>query len=44
MTFAESRETEHFELIKIKDNEIDVLKKENSKLKKTIKAKEKEIE
>ena len=44
MTFAESRETEHFELIKVKEQEVSVLKKDLEKLKKSIKQKEQEIE
>jgi hypothetical protein len=37
MTIAESHETEHFELIKVKEQEISTLKKELDKLKKSIK-------
>ena len=43
MTFAESRETEHFEVIKVKEAEVSDLRKELDKLKKSIKIKEKEI-
>ena len=44
MTFAESRETEHFEVIKVKEAEITSLKLELEKLKKSIKKKEKDVE